>query len=61
MGDPSTNPEADVLVVSVVRGPRTFVRVRRGAGSLQQGAVYASVAEAMADVDAWLCERLDDR
>lgn len=61
MGDSSTNPEADVLVVSVVRGPRTFVRVRRGAGSVQTGTVYASVAEAVADVDAWLTERLGDR
>jgi len=61
MGDPTANPEADVLVVSVVRGPHTFVRVRRGAGTVAQGAVYSSVADAMADVDAWLTERLDDR
>lgn len=61
MGDAASHPEADVLVVSVVRGPRIFVRVRHGAGPLQQGTVYASVAEAVADVDAWLSERLADR
>lgn len=61
MAESPSNPEADVLVISVVRGPRTFVRVRRGAGSVQNGAVYVSAADAVADVDEWLSERLTDR
>lgn len=61
MRDSTSNPEADVLVVSVVRGPRTLVRVRHGAGTLEQAVVYSSVSEALADVDSWLTERLADR
>lgn len=61
MSSPQGNHDADVLVVSVVRGPRLAVRVRRAPLPLTASTIHTSADEALGEIREWLVERLGRR
>lgn len=52
--------DSDVAVVTVVRGPPAFVRVRGGPIPRAESAAYASATDALVELSDWLVSRLDD-
>lgn len=61
MSSAQANPDADVLVVSVVRGPRLAVRVRRAPLPVTASTIHTSAEDALGEIREWLVERLGQR
>jgi hypothetical protein len=61
MSSAQGNYDADVLVVSVVRGPRLAVRVRQSPLPLTASTIHTSADEALGEIREWLVERLGRR